>query len=71
MDAYISTVVMNGLLFSNRKSTETVRRPPLEHRRPPKRVIVGDFKIPRFNFFFGLETSDFLKKLGVVLPFST
>lgn len=29
MDWYILTVVMDGLLFFNRKTTETVRRPPL------------------------------------------
>ena len=31
---------------------------------------VGDFRIPRFNVSFGFETSDMLKELGVVLPFS-
>ncbi|RHN73811.1 putative Serpin family protein [Medicago truncatula] len=34
-----------------------------------KQVKVGEFKIPRFNVSFGLETSDTLKELGVVLPF--
>jgi len=33
-------------------------------------VKVGDFRIPRFNVSFGFETSDMLKELGVVLPFS-
>jgi serpin B len=33
-------------------------------------VEVGDFRIPRFNISFGLETSRMLKNLGVVLPFS-
>jgi serpin B len=32
-------------------------------------VEVGDFRIPKFNISFGLETSDMLKELGVVLPF--
>ncbi|MCI03010.1 serpin-ZX [Trifolium medium] len=34
-----------------------------------EKVKVGDFKIPRFKFSFGLETSEILKELGVVLPF--
>ncbi|RHN73821.1 putative Serpin family protein [Medicago truncatula] len=34
-----------------------------------KQVKVGEFKIPRFNVSFGLETSDTLKELGVTLPF--
>jgi serpin B len=42
----------------------------LEHKRPREKVKVGDFRIPRFNISFGLETSDVLKELGVVLPFS-
>jgi serpin B len=42
----------------------------LEHTCPRKLVPVGDFRIPRFNVSFGLETSDVLKELGVVLPFS-
>ncbi|XP_058781215.1 serpin-ZX-like [Vicia villosa] len=43
----------------------------LDHILPYKKVEVGDFKIPRFKISFGLETSDVLKELGVVLPFST
>ncbi|XP_058783180.1 serpin-ZX-like [Vicia villosa] len=42
----------------------------LEHTRPRKSVPVGDFRIPRFNISFDLETSRMLKELGVVLPFS-
>ncbi|MCH83432.1 serpin-ZX, partial [Trifolium medium] len=42
----------------------------LEHKCPQKRVKVGDFRIPRFDISFELETSDLLKELGVVLPFS-
>ncbi|CAJ2679246.1 unnamed protein product [Trifolium pratense] len=30
---------------------------------------VGDFRIPKFDISFGLETTDMLKKLGVNLPF--
>jgi serpin B len=33
-------------------------------------VRVGDFRIPKFDISFGLETSDMMKELGVVLPFS-
>jgi serpin B len=42
----------------------------LEQHLPliPRRV--GDFRIPKFKFSFGLETSDVLKELGVILPFS-
>jgi serpin B len=36
----------------------------LEHTCPRKLVPVGDFRIPRFNVSFGLETSDVLKELG-------
>lgn len=43
----------------------------LDHKLPSEKVEVGDFRIPRFNISFGLETSDVLKELGVVLPFST
>ncbi|CAJ2641027.1 unnamed protein product [Trifolium pratense] len=42
----------------------------LEHKCPRKKVKVGDFRIPRFNISFELETSGALKELGVVLPFS-
>ena len=41
----------------------------LGHKLPFDKVEVGDFRIPRFNIFFGVETSDMLKELGVVLPF--
>ncbi|XP_058781210.1 serpin-ZX-like [Vicia villosa] len=41
----------------------------LKHTRPRDSVPVGDFRIPRFNISFGLETSSMLKELGVVLPF--
>ncbi|KEH35737.1 serpin-ZX-like protein [Medicago truncatula] len=42
----------------------------LQHKLPFDKVEVGDFRIPKFNISFGLETSDMLKELGVVLPFS-
>lgn len=42
----------------------------LQHKLPLEKVEVGDFRIPKFNISFGLETSDMLKELGVVLPFS-
>ena len=42
----------------------------LQHKLPLDKVEVGDFRIPKFNISFGLETSDMLKELGVVLPFS-
>jgi serpin B len=32
---------------------------------------VGEFRIPKFKFSFGLETSHILKELGVILPFSS
>ncbi|CAJ2641059.1 unnamed protein product [Trifolium pratense] len=41
----------------------------LEHNLPNERVEVGDFRIPKFEISFGLEASDALKELGVVLPF--
>jgi serpin B len=41
----------------------------LKHTCPKKAVRVGDFRIPKFNVSFKLETSDVLKELGVVLPF--
>jgi len=41
-----------------------------EHNLPYNKVVVGDFRIPRFNISFELLISDVLKELGVVLPFS-
>ncbi|MCH82221.1 serpin-ZX-like [Trifolium medium] len=35
-----------------------------------RKRVVGDFRIPKFKFSFGLETSHALKELGVILPFS-
>jgi serpin B len=32
---------------------------------------VGKFRIPKFKFLFGLETSHMLEELGVILPFSS
>ncbi|MCI00355.1 serpin-ZX, partial [Trifolium medium] len=42
----------------------------LEDTCPQKLMRVGDFRIPRFKVSFELETSNTLKELGVVLPFS-
>ncbi|RHN40802.1 putative Serpin family protein [Medicago truncatula] len=42
----------------------------LEQKLPRELVEVGDFRIPKFKISFGLECSDMLKELGVVLPFS-
>jgi len=44
----------------------------LEHNLPLiEKVEVGEFKIPRFNISFGIETTDTMKELGVILPFSS
>lgn len=42
----------------------------LEDKLPNQKVQVGDFRIPRFKISFGLEASNVLKELGVVLPFT-
>ncbi|KEH35797.1 putative Serpin family protein [Medicago truncatula] len=42
----------------------------LEHNLPVIQKKVRNFKIPRFKFSIWLETSDMLKELGVILPFS-
>ncbi|MCI24229.1 serpin-ZX, partial [Trifolium medium] len=42
----------------------------LHHKLPCKKVKVGRFRIPKFKFSFGIETSHALKELGVILPFS-
>lgn len=42
----------------------------LERKLPSQKVQVGDFRIPRFKISFGLEVSNVLKELGVVLPFT-
>jgi serpin B len=42
----------------------------LEEKLPREKVEVGDFRIPKFKISFEFETSDMLKELGVVLPFS-
>lgn len=42
----------------------------LERHLPHQRVEVGEFRIPRFKISFGLEASEVLKRLGLVLPFS-
>jgi len=42
----------------------------LQHNLPLIQKKVRNFKIPRFKFSIWLETSDMLKELGVILPFS-
>ncbi|GAV83700.1 Serpin domain-containing protein [Cephalotus follicularis] len=42
----------------------------LNHHLPYERVELGVFKIPRFKILYGFEASNFLKGLGLVLPFS-
>ncbi|PNX59245.1 serpin-ZX-like protein, partial [Trifolium pratense] len=42
----------------------------VRHNLPCKRVEVGDFRIPTFEISFGLEATNALKELGVVLPFA-
>ncbi|XP_057440217.1 serpin-ZX-like [Lotus japonicus] len=42
----------------------------LEHRLPNQKVEVGDFRIPKFKFSFGVDLTDVLKEMGLVLPFS-
>ncbi|MCH86031.1 serpin-ZX, partial [Trifolium medium] len=42
----------------------------LKLQLPDDKVEVGDFMIPSFKISFGIETSDALKELGVILPFS-
>ncbi|XP_057454694.1 serpin-ZX-like [Lotus japonicus] len=42
----------------------------LEHHLPDREVEVLDFRIPKFKFSFGVELSNVLKEMGLVLPFS-
>ncbi|RHN70245.1 putative Serpin family protein [Medicago truncatula] len=42
----------------------------LHHNLPFTKVEVGDFRIPKFKFSFELDTSQMLKELEVILPFS-
>nr|GFB15473.1 serine protease inhibitor (SERPIN) family protein [Tanacetum cinerariifolium] len=42
----------------------------LERHIPREQVRVGRFMIPKFNISFSFETSDMLKELGLVLPFT-
>ncbi|WJX81535.1 hypothetical protein P8452_64400 [Trifolium repens] len=41
----------------------------LEDMLPYHEVEVGKFRIPKFNFSFGVDTTELLKDLGLVLPF--
>ncbi|KAL3617798.1 hypothetical protein CASFOL_038119 [Castilleja foliolosa] len=41
----------------------------IEHHLPYRKVVVGDFRIPKFKINFGFEASKALKRHGLVLPF--
>uniref|UniRef100_A0A803MGK5 Serpin domain-containing protein n=1 Tax=Chenopodium quinoa TaxID=63459 RepID=A0A803MGK5_CHEQI len=41
----------------------------LNEHLPFGKVVVGDFKLPKFKISFGFEASDILKGLGLELPF--
>ncbi|XP_048130398.1 serpin-ZX-like isoform X2 [Rhodamnia argentea] len=43
----------------------------LDRHLPHEKVTVGQFRIPRFKVSFGFEASKDLRKLGLVLPFSS
>ncbi|XP_057427271.1 serpin-ZX-like [Lotus japonicus] len=42
----------------------------LERHLPCQEVKVGDFRIPKFEISFGLDISNVVKEMGLVLPFS-
>jgi serpin B len=42
----------------------------IENHIPSEKVEVGQFKLPKFKISFGFEASNFLKCLGLQLPFS-
>ncbi|KAM1798736.1 hypothetical protein ACFXTI_032634 [Malus domestica] len=42
----------------------------LNQHQPYRKVEVGDFKMPRFKFSSNFETSEILKDLGLMLPFT-
>ncbi|XP_022962085.1 serpin-ZX-like [Cucurbita moschata] len=42
----------------------------IDRHLPFRKLKLERFKIPKFKFSFGIEVSDVLKKLGLVLPFS-
>ncbi|KAL3617805.1 hypothetical protein CASFOL_038126 [Castilleja foliolosa] len=41
----------------------------IEDHLPYRKVVVGDFRIPKFKINFGFEASKALKRHGLVLPF--
>jgi len=43
----------------------------LDRHLPQQKVEVGEFRIPKFKISFGFEATEVLKKLGLVLPFSS
>lgn len=42
----------------------------IDHHIPYQQVEVGQFKVPKFKISFGIEVSNVLKELGLVLPFT-
>ncbi|XP_078174701.1 serpin-ZXA-like [Carex rostrata] len=42
----------------------------LNHHVPMKKVLVGDFRIPKFKISMEMKFSDILKNLGLVMPFT-
>lgn len=42
----------------------------IDRHTPYEKLKVGEFKIPKFKISFGVEVSNVLKGLGLVLPFS-
>lgn len=42
----------------------------LNRHVPMKKVLVGDFRIPKFKISMEIKFSDILKNLGVVMPFT-
>ncbi|XP_023546820.1 serpin-ZX-like [Cucurbita pepo subsp. pepo] len=42
----------------------------IDRHIPYEKVKVGEFKVPKFKFSFGIEVSNVLKGLGLVLPFT-
>ena len=53
--------------LANKLSTEPEF---MEKHIPTEKVPVGKFKLPKFKIAFGFEASNFLKGLGLQLPFS-
>jgi len=43
----------------------------MDRHLPLVKVLIGEFKIPKFKFSFDIEASKVLKEMGLVLPFGT